>query len=184
MTSRAAAIVRPPVWRRLFLPLGVLALLGLLAVGLLRPSAQGGPGTPLAGKAAPAFTLANLDGGQVSLAGLRGRPVLINFFASWCLPCRDEAPMLRQSALEGASSGLVVLGIVYQDTPEKARAFRDEFSFGFPVLLDDPARPTAVAYGLTGVPETFFIDRSGIVRARQAGPLSASDLKDKLKGIL
>ena len=166
---------------RLLPALAVLALLALLAAALLRPRADAAQtgGTPLAGKPAPDFELATLDGGSLRLSSLRGRPVLVNFWASWCLPCRDEAPMLNQAARDG--DGLVVLGVVYRDTPDKARAFRDEFRLGFPVLLDGDR--TAVLYGLTGVPETFFISPDGRIVSRHAGPLTASALEAGLKGL-
>jgi cytochrome c biogenesis protein CcmG/thiol:disulfide interchange protein DsbE len=174
-----------PVLRRLLGPVALLALFGLLVAGLLRPTdSASGANTPLAGKPAPAFSLQTLDGGAVSLAQFRGRPVLINFWASWCLPCRDEAPILRAAALEHARAGLVVLGVAYNDKPQDSRAFRDEFGLGFPILMDGADGRTAVSYGLTGVPETFFVDRDGRVVARHAGPVTQSVLDEWLKAIL
>lgn len=169
--------------RRLLAPLLLLAFLGLLAVGLLRPRSGNAAGTALAGQPAPNFTLQTLDGGRVSLAQFRGRPVLVNFWASWCEPCRDEAPLLRQAAVEHAEKGLVVLGVVYQDTPQNARKFRDEFALGFPVLLDEPGA-ISVQYGLSGLPDTYFIDREGRIAARHPGALTAADLERRLGEVL
>ena len=171
--------------RRLIAPVVVIALLALLTAGLLRPrDPNGGAGTPLAGKAAPEFTLENLDGGRLSLEQFRGRPVLINFWASWCVPCRDEAPLLRQAAIRHAGQGLVILGVTFNDRPVDSRRFRDEFELGFPILIDGADGRTAVNYGVTGVPETYFIDREGRVTARHAGPVNAEALAERLAEIL
>ncbi len=168
--------------RRWFIPILVLALLALLVAGLLRP--RDPAGTPLAGQPAPDFKLQTLVGGQISLSSLRGRAVVLNFWASWCLPCRDEAPLLRQAALEGADRNYVVIGIAIEDRPEDVRKFVDEFGLGFPILLDNDGERAKVRFGVTGVPETFFIDKNGKIVSRLASPLTRSTLEAELARVL
>lgn len=156
-------------------------LLGTIAVGFSRD-----PGTvdsPLVGKPAPAFDLATLDGGRVALAALHGRPVIVNFWATWCLPCRDEAPLLEAAATDGAASGLIVLGIVYQDGAANASAFMRQYGQTYPGLLDPDGR-TALDYGVFGIPETYFIDGLGRIVSKQTGPLDAASLARQTAAIL
>lgn len=160
---------------------GLAALLALLTLNV------GGPGatvdTPIVGRAAPAFDLATLEGGRLSLAELRGSPVVVNFWASWCIPCREEAPLLTAASREYEAQGLRVIGIVYQDSAEGARDFMDRYGQTYPGLLDPDGR-TAIDYGVFGIPETFFIDRDGIVRSRQVGPVTEEGLDRRIREIL
>jgi cytochrome c biogenesis protein CcmG/thiol:disulfide interchange protein DsbE len=164
---------------------GGLALVGLLlgvfAVAFVRGTTSG----PLAqlGRPAPTFSLERLDGGRVSLEDLRGRPIVLNFWASWCVPCRDEAPMLTKLAADYADEGLVVVGIVYRDEATNALDFMRRYGQTYPGLID-PANRTALDYGVFGVPETYFIDADGIIRARQLGPLVAGELGAAVEKIL
>ena len=167
--------------RRFLVPMAVIALLVLLGVGLLRPRDGA---DPIVGQTAPDFKLRNLDGGTMTLSQFKGRPVIINFFASWCLPCRDEAPMLRQAAIDYAAKNVLILGIAYSDKEADTRKFRDEFQLGFPVLMDDNESRAAIAYGLAGVPETYFVSRDGRILIRHKGPVEAKDLEAGLKAIL
>ena len=148
-------------------------------IGSPGSQAYRGPGVD---RAAAAFDLPRLDGGRVTLAGLAGRPVVVNFWASWCPPCREEAPLLVQLARQ-AQGDLAVVGVLYQDAPDNARKFVDEFGVPYPTLLDPDGR-TAIDYGLTGIPETFFVDRAGVIRAHQVGALTQADLESKLRTIL
>jgi cytochrome c biogenesis protein CcmG/thiol:disulfide interchange protein DsbE len=162
-----------------------VVLIALLAFGLTRPrQGNAGEGTPMAGKPAPDFALKTLEGGNLTLSQFKGRPVLINFWASWCIPCKDEAPILAQTAIDYADEGLVIIGIAYQDTEDAARAFRDQYRMGFPVALDSREKSTAVQYGMTGVPESYFVDREGNIVAKIAGAMRASQLKTNLEKIL
>lgn len=165
----------------LWLLAGVAALLALLTVNV------GGSGTavdtPIVGREAPAFDLQTLDGERLALAELRGSPVVLNFWASWCIPCREEAPLLTTAAREYEAQGLRVVGIVYQDSAESARDFMDRYAQPYPGLLDPDGR-TAIDYGVFGIPETFFIDRDGIVRSRQVGPVTEEGLERQIREIL
>jgi cytochrome c biogenesis protein CcmG/thiol:disulfide interchange protein DsbE len=159
----------------------VAALVAFLTVSIGRPA--GPVDTPIVGRRAPAFDLQTLDGGRLSLASLRGSPVVLNFWASWCIPCREEAPLLTAAAADYGARGLRVVGVVYQDSAESARDFMGRYGQTYPGLLDPDGR-TAIDYGVFGIPETFFIDASGIVRARQVGAVTVDDLRRQIQKIL
>jgi cytochrome c biogenesis protein CcmG/thiol:disulfide interchange protein DsbE len=164
-----------------WLLVGVVAFVALLTVSVGRPA--GAVDTPIVGRPAPAFDLQTLDGGRLSLADLRGSPVVLNFWASWCIPCREEAPLLTAAAADYGARGLRVVGVVYQDSAESARDFIGRYGQTYPGLLDPDGR-TAIDYGVFGIPETFFIDASGIVRSRQIGAVTADDLRRQIEAIL
>ena len=126
---------------------------------------RGGPTGGSIGATAPAFELADLDGNPVRLADLRGRPVIVNFWASWCIPCVEEFPLLQDAETEHAADGLVLVGIVYRDNAEAARSFMERMGADWPTLMD-PGEKVAEEFGIFGPPETFFIDPQGTV----AGP--------------
>lgn len=186
MTAGTAARSGPDL-RRLPLPyLVAAAVLPLvLAGGLLVVLAGRLPATsPTAiGQPAPDFSLADLDGNPVALADLRGRPVVLNFWASWCGPCVEEFPLLQAAAEEYADEGLVVIGVVYQDRAEAARAFMERMGATWPAAMD-PGEQVAAAYGVLGPPETYFIARDGTISARQFGQISEASLEAKLAAIV
>lgn len=155
----------------------VLPLLALLVLNLGRdPHAVA---SPLIGKPAPPFQLAPVGGGPaVSLAGLAGRPAVINFWATWCVPCYQEHPVLVQAA-RALSSEVHFVGIVYDDEEARVKAFLDQKGGGYPSLLDPEGR-TAIAYGVYGVPETYFVSPQGTIVDKHVGPLSADVLAEKL----
>ncbi|QDF04754.1 TlpA family protein disulfide reductase [Myxococcus xanthus] len=127
------------------------------------------------GKPAPDFALRALDSGEkVSLADLKGRPVVINFWASWCGPCRVEHPVLEWGARQYGSQA-VFLGVVFQDTDDNARGFLQQYGASFPQLVDPRSR-MALDYGVAGVPETYFIDPNGIIRGKHVGPIDPQTL--------
>jgi cytochrome c biogenesis protein CcmG, thiol:disulfide interchange protein DsbE len=148
---------------------GVVAavLLAALAWGLLHPA---NPATAsLLGRAAPDLVVEKLDGGQVKLSELRGRPVVLNFWASWCTPCQSEAETLRQAA-ESRSPAVAFLGVDFRDAPDAARAFQDQHRLPYPVGPSAGGIPAA--YRVTQPPATFFIDHDGVAVARFDGPLT------------
>ncbi|OOV13592.1 TlpA disulfide reductase family protein [Deinococcus sp. LM3] len=173
-----------PAWRRFLPPLIAAALVAGLGAALLQPARNATTGGPLIGKPAPAFTLESLDGVPVSLEGLRGRPVVLNFWASWCGPCREEAPMFRElSARQGSGDGLAVVGILFQETNEQsARDFIREYALAYP-NLKDPRIDTGVEYGVSGIPETVFIDAEGVVQHMDRGGLTRERLNVGLEKI-
>jgi cytochrome c biogenesis protein CcmG, thiol:disulfide interchange protein DsbE len=137
----------------------------------------------LKGQPAPDFSLTRLDTGErVTLAQLRGRPFVLNFWASWCGPCQLEHPTLARAA-QHFQPDIPFFGVVFEDTPEDARKFAEPMQPSFPQLIDPQSR-MAVDYGVTGVPETYFIDAQGIIRDKAVGPLvDVSELARHLETI-
>jgi cytochrome c biogenesis protein CcmG/thiol:disulfide interchange protein DsbE len=136
----------------------------------------------LINKPAPEFTLAGLDGGDgLKLDALKGQAVLINFFASWCEPCRDEHPALMQLAKTGQ---VPLYGIAYKDKPEDAQRFLKLLGDPYRRIGLDQSGRTAIDFGVYGVPETYVIDREGRIRLRHVGPLSAADITRQLLPLL
>ena len=129
----------------------------------------------LIGKAAPAFTLPSLDGKTISNADLRGKPYVVNFWASWCGPCRDEHGNLRSFWERYHGEGVQLLGVIFQDSPAAARAFQRELGGDWP-LLQDPGGRTVVDFGVRAPPETFVVDAQGIIVAKFSGPLGPGQL--------
>ncbi|MDQ6917972.1 MAG: redoxin domain-containing protein [Candidatus Dormibacteraeota bacterium] len=151
--------------------IGTASLLAVLAWGLGHPPAGAPPA--VAGKPAPELTVHAFDGATITVAELRGKPVVLNFWASWCRPCKEEAPVLADAA-RGAT-GVSFLGAAIQDADAPARAFQQQFQPPYPTgMVTDGGY---LRYGVTGPPETYFIDSSGIVRYRYAGPLDAPTLR-------
>ena len=156
-------------WKRLAIPLAGVPVVALLAFGLTRdpkiiPS-------PLPGRAAPDFVLSTLNGDTLRLSDLRGQVVLLNFWASWCLACIGEHPLIVATDERWRDQGLRVVGVVYQDIPGNAQEWMREKGGTWSNVLDARSR-TAIEYGLFGVPETFLIDRRGVIRYKQIGPVT------------
>jgi cytochrome c biogenesis protein CcmG/thiol:disulfide interchange protein DsbE len=168
--------------RRLAAPtLGLVigaALLGVLAFGVLRPPTTSI--SALIGAPANDFRLTGLDGRTISLADLRGNLVLLNFWASWCIPCREETPLLEATARKYEGRGLRVVGVVYQDSADAARAFEASYGLTYPSALDPDGR-TAINYGVLGIPESFLIDAAGVIRDRQFGPYAGPELRERVE---
>ena len=156
----------------------VAALLGLLIWKVAKGESEVASelargGTPVA----PSFTLERLDGkGDLALESLRGQTVVLNFWASWCGPCRDEMPLLQQASERWQGKGVVFVGIDIDDLRSDARAFLERFGVTYANVYDGKSS-TVGRYGVTGVPETYFIDAAGKIRYRIAGPVEeAADL--------
>ena len=173
----------------------VAGFIGLLVYGLMAQAPETGIDDQLARSRpapAPGFELAALaDGrpqarpsdrwlraaadGKVSLGELRGTPVVLNFWASWCVPCREEAPVLRRGAERWGERGVLFVGLNMQDVVEDARSFLREFDLDFPQVRDR-TNETARRWGATGIPETFFIDARGRVVAHVIGTVTSEQL--------
>jgi cytochrome c biogenesis protein CcmG/thiol:disulfide interchange protein DsbE len=135
--------------------------------------------SPLIGTPLPSLELAHLDGeGTLDLNDLRGDIVVVNFWASWCVPCRTEHGYLTEANRIYRDQGVRFVGIVHQDSPAAARGFLDELGWGgddYLYLLDPDSR-AAVEFGVFGVPETFFVDRDGVIAAKISGPVTDASL--------
>jgi peroxiredoxin len=151
--------------RRSFLA-GALATLALAACGQ-RPEEEP---APVVGRRGPDFSLTSLDGEPVSLAALRGRPVVLNFFATWCVPCRYELPAFQAMAQRHAERGLAVLLVDLQEDPADVGQFLESLNVELPAAVDETGHVTK-AYRVRGLPSTFFVDREGVIRAVQLGAL-------------
>ena len=137
--------------------------------------------TPLIGHPAPDFTLPNLDGQSLSLAGLRGKPVLLNFWATWCVPCKSELPALQRFADE-QKGRWTVLGVDELETRDAVAAFAHSLDIRYP-LATDADGVVGQRYRIGGLPSTFAIDAQGIVRVVHLGPLAAGDLQQLMKQV-
>lgn len=157
------------------------SLLILLWTQLLTPAQQPGStssdipsSNALVGHTAPNFTLSVLSGSRVSLLALtayKGQPVMLNFWASWCVPCQQEASFLQSQWQQAHAQGVVFLGVDYQDSKPGGLGFVQKYSITYPNVVDASGM-TAINYGVTGTPETFFINRKGVIVAWLPGPLS------------
>jgi cytochrome c biogenesis protein CcmG/thiol:disulfide interchange protein DsbE len=164
------------------IPLAVVPLLVLLGYGF-RTDPREIP-SPLLGKPASPFALTTFDGKAISLASLRGQVVVVNFWASWCIPaCYDEAPSLERAWQAYRDRGVVLVGVNIQDKDEPARRFLTQFGHTFP-NAPDPSGRVSVDYGVYGVPETFFIDRKGQVRFKQVGSVTDEIMKQHVEKLL
>jgi len=162
------------------LAVGLVALLLALLVWKL---AKGSGKEAAIGKPAPDVTLDRVGGpGKLQLASLRGKVVVLNFWASWCYPCNQEAPT-PQAAAKRYGGRVVVLGVDVNDPTTDARKFARKFKLTYP-LVHDNHNVTSPKYGLTGLPETFFIDRTGKLVGHVAAAIDAADLRDGVEQAL
>lgn len=165
-------------WRRLLITLAVLLpLIGILAYGFMRDPRY--INSPLIGQQAAPFTVTLFDGKKLSLDDLRGKAVFLNFWASWCPPCRAEARDLEADWQKLKDKDVVFLGIDLQDTEEAALAFLKEFNITYPNGRDASGK-IAIDYGVWGIPETFFIDPDGRITYKHVGTLGSAIITAKL----
>jgi cytochrome c biogenesis protein CcmG/thiol:disulfide interchange protein DsbE len=168
---------------RVGIVVALLALTVTLALAFRRDPHDIKTGT--IGKPAPAFTLQRLDGsGEVKLADLAGKVVIVNFFASWCLPCTQENPALVRVYERYRASDVVMLGVNLQESRENGLAYVQRMGMGWTTLADADGR-VVLSYGVFGPPETFFIGRDGVIEGRHIGPIDEDTLIngiEKLRG--
>lgn len=135
--------------------------------------------SPLIGHAAPSFALKAVGSGEtIDLAKYRGKPVVLNFWATWCRPCWEEHPTLTATA-KSIGDQVQFVGVVFQDDESKILDFLQARGWAYPTLVDERGK-TAIAYGVGGVPETFFLDKNGTIVAKFEGPMSPKDLEVNL----
>ncbi len=156
----------------------VLALAALLAIGLVnRSPATGRSGETRIDKPAPAINIPLYDGGSLMAADYAGKPVVVNFWASWCGPCRQEAPIFERLWREYGERGVMFIGVNIQDTTGEAQAYISEFDITYPNGADEDGS-ISVDYGVIGIPVTFFISPDGIVERRWAGVVRETQLRE------
>jgi cytochrome c biogenesis protein CcmG/thiol:disulfide interchange protein DsbE len=159
-------------------------LLALLLAGLttaivllfVRVTQDGAAQRAAVGETAPGIVGTTLDGAPFDLAAMRGRPVIVNFWGPSCVPCRDEFPLLAAKLAAHHADGLVIVGILTDDPPEPARDFIAEYGAAWPTVVD-PDKAIKTAYRVAARPQTYFIDRSGVIRSIQVGEVTEADFE-------
>lgn len=191
MTTLASAPPTPPkapaaasrrrLWRMLAL-LAAVTLVGLVLVTRLQgqPPAR----SVLLDRPAPALQGTTLDGEAFDLTDWRGQVVLVNIWASWCVPCQQEQPLLVSSYRELAPQGLQIVGINVRDKPEEARAFMQKFGQAPWPSVQDPDGQHAIEWGTFALPETYLVDPDGTVVAKAVGELNAAWIRDNVTPLL
>jgi cytochrome c biogenesis protein CcmG/thiol:disulfide interchange protein DsbE len=152
-----------PAWKRLTMASTLLGAIGLMLWLLLMPR-NSSDAALLVGQPAPGFTLESITGEQVSLADLKGRPIILNFWATWCPPCREEMPYLQDVHDRYQDQGLQVIGVNVGESNVAVRSFLSSVGATFPTLLDKDEN-VQTAYKIIPLPTTFFIDRHGVLSA-------------------
>ena len=167
-----------PGWGRVVAYALVIGLLALMGWGIVQ-AATG----PVAAGQAPDFDLTTFQGETVALNELRGQVVVINFWASWCPPCREEAAYMERTWRKYRDQGVVFIGVDYADTEKEALAYMAKFDITYPNGPDIGTR-IAQVYRIRGVPETFFVDKQGQLRGVHIGPLKPPQLDKKIEELL
>jgi DsbE subfamily thiol:disulfide oxidoreductase len=152
-------------------------------VALSIAACAGQSSLPKVGQPAPELTLTMLDGSEAKLSDFRGKVVLVNFWATYCPPCRAEMPALETVYREVADKGGVVLAIDQKESAETVAGFVAEFGLTFPVALDQKGAAGAL-YGVTGIPESFIVDKDGIVRYKTIGQMDEETIRQYFSSLL
>lgn len=169
---------RKALWISVAVAVPLFLLVAVLATRA--PSATRALKSPLVGKPAPPIESTTVDGQGAGLSGVRGKWVVVNFFATWCVPCRQEHPdLVRFSQAHTATGDAAVIAVVYSDNTQAVREFRDKEGGTWPMLTDPKGR-IALDYGVSGVPESYLISPDGIVVAKLLGGVRADDLEQLL----
>lgn len=174
-----------PARRRGLGPVGLIVLLGIVVVAAIVGVAlmRNSQSQPTSG-AAPDFAITTFDGQPIRLSGLRGSVVILNFWASWCGPCREEADALESVWRDYRDDGVVVLGVAYADLDPDSVAFMNEYGITYPNGPDTGTVITKEQYHITGVPETFVIDQQGQVRQYIYSVVNEQELRATIDGLL
>jgi peroxiredoxin len=153
----------------------LLCLVGLVGFAIYRVSTDTG-GKPVEGEEAPDFTLTTLDGKQRSLSDLKGKPVMINFWGTWCPPCKTEMPAIQQAYMINKSKGFEVVSVNIRENDLPVHNFVQQMGLTFPIWMDKD-REVVKQYKIGPIPSTFFINRDGVIEKKIEGPLQLNQLQ-------
>lgn len=165
---------------------GLLLLLFVRLLNASHAAASNAATTLIVGHQAPDFTIQTWNGApgqKVHLADLKGKPVVVNFFASWCGPCQEEAPVFAKAYQQYAPQGVVFVGVAFEDKQADATSFLTQYGVKY-AAGPDPDGAIAVSYAVTGVPETVFIDRTGRITYKWGGALDEATAKTQIEALL
>jgi cytochrome c biogenesis protein CcmG/thiol:disulfide interchange protein DsbE len=171
--GRVARAVTPNRRRPIVVAVAVALVATLVLIAAVKLA---GPSRVAAGQGAPDIIGTTLDGASFRLADLRGHPVIVNFWGPSCVPCRSEFPLFKAKLAEHAADGLELVGVLMFDTPTEARAFVAEFGAPWPTVVD-PDGELRKAYQAVARPQTYFIDRSGVIRTIQIGEVVSTEFE-------
>lgn len=172
--------------RKLITVTAIILTLGLAISGCQGTPSALGPAAPQVGDPAPDFQLQSLGGDTISLSGLRGSPVMLNFWATWCVHCVDEIPYIEEvyQGWTGKPPSVVILTIDVEESPDTVRLFMEDNNLSFPVLLDGDGSVSQL-YDIRAIPISFFIDKNGIIQDIHPSSFqSTSDIEDILRKIV
>ena len=167
--------MRVKLWR-------ILAVTTILALGSLACELSGGASARV-GSAAPDFTLTSSAGKEMSLGAFRGRPVVLNFFTTWCEPCRDEMPGMQAMFESYVTRGLVLLAVDLGDAPDEVKTYAQQMGLSFPLLLDQESN-VGDLYGVNSFPRTFFIDSEGVIQKISIGSMAEAEIATGIEDLL
>jgi len=167
--------------KRLFYAAVTIAV--ALGIYFVERAARPGPQHSGAGKVSPDFTLPDLSGGQLTLSSYRGKVVLLDFWATWCEPCKQEIPHFVEMQNQLGGQGLQIIGVSMDDTPDPVPAFVREFKINYPIVMGD-AKIGELYGGVLGLPIAFLIDREGRIRSKHMGATDASVFEKEIKKLL
>jgi cytochrome c biogenesis protein CcmG, thiol:disulfide interchange protein DsbE len=154
-----------------------------LALLLFLPAACAAPSTARLGGAAPDFTLPAVDGASVRLSDFKGKPVFINFWATWCVPCREEMPLMQATYEEYRDRGLVILAVDMEEDEATVRRWVEQGGYTFTFLLDSDGAEIK-RYNVTAAPTSYFVGPDGVIRDLKLGALSRNEMQTKVEKIL
>ncbi|GAX91836.1 thiol-disulfide oxidoreductase ResA [Effusibacillus lacus] len=166
------------------LTVGALLLAAIGIIAALLNFTKTDNSSVAAGQAAPPFTLSDLNGNKLSLADLKGKVVLLNFWGSWCDPCRQEMPAIQAAYEQYKDKGFVVVGVNIGESKVTAKGFADRYGVTFPVVLDKDREVTLERYKVGPIPSSFFIDKQGNIQYRYEGPMTEGFLTNKIQTLL
>jgi cytochrome c biogenesis protein CcmG, thiol:disulfide interchange protein DsbE len=183
--TAVTGVIRYPAYKRITAALMLLCFGLWIAYLLVWPHNQSkAPGTGIAvGTPAPDFELKTIDGKAVKLSDYKGKPVMINFFATWCPPCRAEMPALQEAYKEYADKGFVILAVNMGETDVAIRTFQEKLGLTFPIVVDENDRVSKL-YDIVPLPTSYFVDKNGVVQGRWTGEIRKEQLKSVLGKIL